>query len=390
MSTSFQRRRPGRAALQARGFSLIEILIGVAIGLIAVLVIFQTFSVFGTRARTTTSGSDAQVSGTLGLFTLERDLRLAGLGFGRAQATVVGCTVNADDAGRVFSFSLVPVQIVQNATAGGPVTLNVLYGNSSFYSAEQTFTASTATSKTAVNRTGFQLGDLMVVATPSAGAAGPCALVEVTGNTNADGLTVDHASTSYVSFYGDGTTSVSSRFNPSAGPTGTFTAGTLYNLGPDPRRNSWTITSNRILSVSDLIHAPATALDVAEGIVNLQAEYGLDTDGDSIVDSWTTTDPTAGNWLQVRAIRVAILARSEQLEPLITTGSVPTNVTTVAPRWSCGSNAAGCAFAMTDLNSTSDSFTGAADASANNWRNYRYRVYEKVIPLRNMIWGTAP
>jgi len=26
-------------------------------------------------------------------------------------------------------------------------------------------------------------------------------------------------------------------------------------------------------------------------------------------------------------------------------------------------------------------------ASPNNWRYYRYRVYEKVIPLRNMIWG---
>jgi len=25
---------------------------------------------------------------------------------------------------------------------------------------------------------------------------------------------------------------------------------------------------------------------------------------------------------------------------------------------------------------------------ANNWRNYRYRVYENVIPLRNMLWGT--
>jgi type IV pilus assembly protein PilW len=25
---------------------------------------------------------------------------------------------------------------------------------------------------------------------------------------------------------------------------------------------------------------------------------------------------------------------------------------------------------------------------ANNWRHYRYRVYETVIPLRNMLWGS--
>jgi type IV pilus assembly protein PilW len=41
------------------------------------------------------------------------------------------------------------------------------------------------------------------------------------------------------------------------------------------------------------------------------------------------------------------------------------------------------------VDGTSDSY-GATDAVPNNWRFYRYRVYEKVIPLRNMIWGTAP
>ena len=41
---------------------------------------------------------------------------------------------------------------------------------------------------------------------------------------------------------------------------------------------------------------------------------------------------------------------------------------------------------MTDLNGTTD--TNPNDA--NNWRHYRYRVFERVIPLRNVIWGTAP
>ena len=27
------------------------------------------------------------------------------------------------------------------------------------------------------------------------------------------------------------------------------------------------------------------------------------------------------------------------------------------------------------------------NADPNNWRYYRYRVYERVIPLRNMLWG---
>ncbi len=46
---------------------------------------------------------------------------------------------------------------------------------------------------------------------------------------------------------------------------------------------------------------------------------------------------------------------------------------------------------MTNLDGTADSFAGAPNnPDPNNWRFYRYRVYEKVIPLRNMIWGTSP
>ena len=41
---------------------------------------------------------------------------------------------------------------------------------------------------------------------------------------------------------------------------------------------------------------------------------------------------------------------------------------------------------MTNVDGTPDSF-GDADADPNNWRYYRYRVYERVIPLRNMLWG---
>jgi type IV pilus assembly protein PilW len=39
---------------------------------------------------------------------------------------------------------------------------------------------------------------------------------------------------------------------------------------------------------------------------------------------------------------------------------------------------------MTDVSGGTDS---SVAGSADNWRYYRYRVYEKVIPLRNMIWG---
>jgi len=44
-------------------------------------------------------------------------------------------------------------------------------------------------------------------------------------------------------------------------------------------------------------------------------------------------------------------------------------------------------FLMTNVNGQPDGFLDT-DAVPNNWRYYRYRVYERVIPLRNLLWGT--
>lgn len=68
----------GRAA--ASGFSLVEVLVGVVIGLIGILVMFQLLTVSQAQRRTTTSGGDAQQSGMISLYLLERDLRQAGYG----------------------------------------------------------------------------------------------------------------------------------------------------------------------------------------------------------------------------------------------------------------------------------------------------------------------
>ena len=44
-------------------------------------------------------------------------------------------------------------------------------------------------------------------------------------------------------------------------------------------------------------------------------------------------------------------------------------------------------FLMTNVDGGDDTFNDAT-ADPNNWRYYRYRVYERVIPLRNMLWGS--
>lgn len=358
--------------LMHHGFSLIELMISVVIGLLGVMVIFQVLSVWDSRKRTATAGSDAQIAGNIGMFNLERDLRLAGYGFGSVPDNVIGCDVQAWNANSVASnFAFLPVQITQGAGAttgtgegGAPDTITVLYGNSNFFVDTQRFTFSTGTSKRSQSRTGIMRGDLLVISdNPATAGTANCALIEVTDDSDTDRLTFSHTQTIYQSASGP---TRASRFNAAAGTSFAFVTGRLFNLGPSPARNVWQIRDGSALAYTNTIMATPMQ-DVGEGIVDLQAQYGV---GSPM--TWTASAPT--NWGQVQAIRVAILSRSQKFEP--------TAITRDAPTYFGGS----LSFNMKNVFGASSS---DVPNHALNWRNYRYRVYEKVIPLRNVIWGST-
>lgn len=360
----------------SKGFSLVEILVGIAIALIGMVVMFQTMQNWEGRKRTTSSGSEAQVSGSIALFNIERDIKGAGYGFGGASE--LGCTVEGYDANRnggsggsIPDFLMLPVLITQGAS-GAPDTVTVLYGDGNTVSAGVPFINSTATTKIANNADGLKPGDLFI----AAGSDGNCGLFETKANPPGLGATISHATGGYTNY--KGVVLASTRFNNgTAMGVSNGLGGMIYNMGTMPRLNIWQVTGER-LSVTNAITNDASS-DIAEGVVNFQAQYGLDDDavsGGTL--SWTDTSPTTpAEWRRVGGIRIALLVRSQQYEV--------TSVTAAPPRWGRdGINAAGIAFVMTNL----DGSVGTSDPnSTDNWRRYRYRVYEVVIPLRNVAWG---
>jgi len=95
---------------RASGFSLVEIMVAMVIGLIGILVIFQVFSVSESYRRTATGGGDAQQAGAVALYVLEHEMRQAGWGFNSQNA--IGCNVQAYDKtqGVLAAYTLVPLR----------------------------------------------------------------------------------------------------------------------------------------------------------------------------------------------------------------------------------------------------------------------------------------
>ena len=70
--------RTSRSSRRAAGFSLVELMIGLVIGMVAIVVMMQVFSVSEGYKRTTTGGDDAQNNGAIALYGLQRDIQQSG------------------------------------------------------------------------------------------------------------------------------------------------------------------------------------------------------------------------------------------------------------------------------------------------------------------------
>jgi len=353
-----------------RGFSLVEIMVAALIGLIGSIVIFQVFAVSEGQKRTTTGSADAQQGGILALYSIERQARLAGYGIN--YLPLLGCDMQAYDVntGRdpIPTFKLAAVRITDGA-GGAPDSITFVYGDSALSVSPVRLNSTSAASSTIhkVNiRYGFNVGDVIVAAQVGAGSA--CTMQQVTDLPVSPAEDVVHNGLRYNKPGGFASPSYAPWSNT------TQTGGVLYNLGPAPGVVTFAISSNQLTQLDLLTSATANA--IMEGIIDLQAQYGVDSDGDGDIDAWNTTEPAnATEWSRVLALRIALLSRSGQYER--------TAVTTAAPRWLDGTGA-GTAFVMNNVDGTADS--GAGSLGPNNWRNYRYRVFETTVPIRNQIW----
>jgi type IV pilus assembly protein PilW len=378
------------AHIHSRGFGLVEVLVAMVIALLGTIVIFQVFAASEGIRRTSTSGGDAQQFGALALFTLERDVRVAGYGINNS--ALLGCAVRAYDElatpPDLPNFTLAPMQMTAGADDKTPDQITLMHGDSDLISTPpkiiQNMPSPAATYKVS-NRYGFIEGDLLIAIEPGL----DCTLAQATGlpgGGNSDNVV--HNSGDYTDANG---VDVAARWNKPSGLGVSYTTnGSLYNLGAGPTRNTYRNcqtdgtpqcppgTKNQLLM--DSMFTTNTTLALADNIVHLKVQYGKDDGvnngtvtnttyvaGDGAVDGYSNTmpvTPTATDWARILTVRMAVVARSAQAEkPSVEGGACDT--TTAAPTWSGG---------------TLDLSTDV------NWKCYRYRVFETTVPMRNLLW----
>ncbi|WP_290870806.1 PilW family protein [Aquabacterium sp.] len=362
--------------------SLIELMIGVALGLVTVLVMSQVFLAAEGNKRTTASGSDAQVNGTLALYAIQRDAQMAGYGL-TARPAALGCTVKAQYGSGASpgatTLTLVPA-LISFGSGATPDTLTLWQSNKVTYAVPMKVTADHTQTGGAFQVTtsyGATAGDLFVAVPATWSSTAWCSMLAIAADSS---TTFTTTQVPHLASLG-GWNATSSAMLPTAG----YASGShLVNLGTGLPR-TYAVNANKALQATDLLASNGTTstMTIAPQIVQLKALYGKDTDLNGTIDVFDATTPTTNaGWLQVVALRVAVVAQSAQYEAVNGVASTITSANGV--EWvvdGITTGAVACSFS-----STQKCIRINVSGAGTGWQSYRYKVFDTIIPLRNMLW----
>ena len=384
----------------ARGFSIVELMVSVVIGLLALM--FATRLITGGEQdrQAALGGSDAMQNGMMAMFSISNDISQAG--FGLNDPILAGCDTKMLDGNGVGTgyqllqatrngatiTPLAPAVILNNGLDSDTVAFSgggALAGTASVRLSE----AYTGGAVLAIDRPayGFAINDVIVVAPELPPSTGPkCSLVQLS-TAPASGTALNFASGTGLR-YNNGTLgnafSIKSR---------------VFNLGPANRLSfhTWSVNKGFLqLAATDVEGTQTAAATVADNIVSIKAQYGFDTratadfkpEQGTVVSQWSADmidadgkggAGSAGDYQRIAAIRLAVVARSKVPERPAANGTCTATPADKAP----------VVFAVTQDGTTAPASikpTVAVAGDTVDWTCYRYRVFETIVPIRNTAW----
>lgn len=385
-----------------RGITLIEVMVSLAVSGFISIAVVGVMSMVETSKRRTISGSDLGQVAAYVQSVLDRTLRSAGSGFTHAATFAYGCQLHAERSGTQILprpnaaalpapftsvstgtagvFRLAPVVIADGQTTPGISTqpsdvLIVMSGQSGQSEAATPFAADPLTGTLRLSHSvGLAAQDLLLVADrqPVATGTAPCLVQQVatTFNPVTAAGTVPLAGTYATAGFGTALLADYSIVSE------VLNLGNVANGNP-PTLQLIGVGDHNTLYTYDLLQTTGAALQpVGDGVFELHALYGLDTDNDRRIDRWSAPtgdyaiarlmDGSTAASTRLRtivAVRVGLLLRSVMQE-----GSA------VAPASLSLFTDLGADLTYTRTLSTAE-------------QRYRHRTLESTIPLRNLLLG---
>lgn len=367
-----------------KGVTLVELMVALVIGLIAALVIQQVMATFEGVKRTSSAGADAQVNGAVALMTLEREIRQAGYGLltggEGAQSAICPQGVNIYFQGQNVSLDrLLPLRIVDGGI-DAPDTIEVIYARHGLEGPRIELAENYPPESDSFRvRYPADLGWLMranhLYLLAGRNADKMCTLGQLSRDPEQDQQNGGQWRLYHES--GD------SPYNPAGNY---FSLSSNYYqshdsivipLGLPPA--SGTLQRRFTIDAAHLVEGGSGGVPLVDQIVDLQAQYGIAAPDNTQIAQWCDakansncgedwSNPTAEQIARIRAVRIAVVARSAQFErDVVTPASLPLWQNDGVP---------GDDPPILDL--TPDD------------RHYRYKVFSTIVPLRNVIWGTRP
>ncbi len=349
--------------LQA-GVGLVDILIGLFISSLVLMTVYASLVFFEASKRTAVSGNSAFANAISGLYLIGYDVKNAGLGLMANQSIYCGqFNIYYNGAVKANNMIIPPISIEEGLD--NPDKITILYGESIYSGAPAKIISSMNSpgAPVVVNASAKEFVSNQVLLA-GADSNQPCTLIAATGmNDNGNSTEILHTN--------------ASPYNP-ANPAAAFTNAPAYQNGGyaiNVQRLHWLTwqVNNGVLEVVDRLTGTTEA--VADNIIELQAQYGIADANSTTITRWVNA--SGSDWqnlnkermARIRAVRIAIIARSPQKEKPGVAGAA-CDATTVAPTpWPGGDS---------------------VDISENpDWRCYRYLVLKTVFQLNNIVWGQS-
>jgi len=392
------------------GFSLIELMVSVLIGLLAMVFVMRSTVTFESNRRSSLGGSDSMQNGVVGLFSMENDA--AESGWGLNDSALLGCNARFYDSqnyangnvGGGVAMVLAPVSVAFNGA--NPDQISFMSGTSDagtgsliVLSAGNTAVGATSLPVSDDPTYAYQAGDALAIAPVTAG--GTCATPAIAGSccTIAQVSSTALAPVKQINVANDGT--VATRFNAPGGLLAAFPGGTqtkIFNLGSGNslKFHTWDVNNGVLrLRATDLSGASNAPTSAVAGIVSIKALYGFDTrvgaaftpDSGLVISQWSAGmidadgDGVVGgptDYQRLAAVRLAVVARGREPDRPDSSGTCP-NTTTALPTVFASQEPAAIATVPIQVNV-------AVAGDTIDWTCYRYRAFETIVPLRNSGW----